>query len=320
MSLIAPIRAGIGGVITTQLNALPGSGVSYVGVDATGQLSLLEGGGDVDLSGKADLTNGEQTVRMRFLELFDLTVETPVALNSEDEILYFGGLPVALIMDVQNLIAAAVTGLLEDKGGFSCAANPNYPVASKGDCYHVTAAGKIGGASGLSVDIGDVICCSADNIGGTQASVGTSWYVLEHNLVGALLSSNNLSDLASAATARSNLGLVIGTHVQAWSAFLDTLAAINATSGTDALARVTSPTFASPIADIYLSSTHSPAFTYNGGGQLTTLTYSDGATKAISYNGDGTVATIVKAVGSTIVTKTFTYSSGVLQSISEVVT
>jgi hypothetical protein len=50
----------------------------------------------------------------------------------------------------------------------------------------VTVAGKIGGASGKSVDVGDVYVASADNAGGTEASVGTSWFVLEHNLVGAV--------------------------------------------------------------------------------------------------------------------------------------
>lgn len=101
----------------------------------------------------------------------------------------------------------AVTGLLDFKGSTDASANPNYPSASKGDAYVVSVAGKVGGASGKSVDIGDVYVAIADNGGGTEASVGTSWIVLEHNLTGALLSANNLSDLASATTARNNLGL-----------------------------------------------------------------------------------------------------------------
>lgn len=88
---------------------------------------------------------------------------------------------------VQAVVANAVTGLLDDKGPLNCSANPNYPAGLKGDCYHVTGAGKIGGVSGVSVEVGDLVACSADNAGGTQAAVGASWYVLEHNLVGAVL-------------------------------------------------------------------------------------------------------------------------------------
>lgn len=99
----------------------------------------------------------------------------------------------------------AVTGLLDFKGSTDASTNPNYPAASKGDAYVISVAGKMGGASGTSVDIGDMIVATADNAGGTEASVGTSWSKLEHNLVGALLASNNLSDVASAATAFGNI-------------------------------------------------------------------------------------------------------------------
>jgi hypothetical protein len=108
---------------------------------------------------------------------------------------------------VKAYVDAAVAGLLDLKGGTDCSANPNYPAASKGDAYYVTVAGKIGGAAGKSVDVGDVYFANADNAGGTEASVGTSWNVLEHNLAGALVAANNLSDLTNTTTARTNLGL-----------------------------------------------------------------------------------------------------------------
>lgn len=104
-------------------------------------------------------------------------------------------------------VDTAVTGLLEFKGSIDASANPNFPAAEKGDAYVITAAGKVGGASGRSVDVGDVVVASADNAGGTEASVGTSWAAMEHNLQGALLAANNLSDVTSASTARTNLGL-----------------------------------------------------------------------------------------------------------------
>lgn len=75
-----------------------------------------------------------------------------------------------------------VTGLLDFKGSTDCSANPNYPAASKGDYYLVSVAGKIGGASGIVVEAGDTYFATADNAGGTQASVGTSWTVIQGNL------------------------------------------------------------------------------------------------------------------------------------------
>lgn len=106
---------------------------------------------------------------------------------------------------VDAAVALAVAGLLEFKSDLNCSANPNYPAGEKGDTYYVSVAGKVGGASGKSVDVGDAIVCKTDNAGGTEVSVGTSWFVLEHNLAGALLAANNLSDVANAATAFGNI-------------------------------------------------------------------------------------------------------------------
>jgi len=50
-------------------------------------------------------------------------------------------------------------------------------------------------------------------------------------LASALVKTNNLSDLSNASTARTNLGVAIGSNVQAWDADLDAIAAISSTSG-----------------------------------------------------------------------------------------
>lgn len=119
-------------------------------------------------------------------------------------------------------VAAAVTGLLDFKGSTDCSANPNYPAGSKGDAYLVSVAGKIGGASGIAVDVGDVYVASADNAGGTQAGVGSSWFLLEHNMAGVYLAGGTDVPVADGGTgsstasgARANLGLALGSDIDA---------------------------------------------------------------------------------------------------------
>lgn len=68
---------------------------------------------------------------------------------------------------------------------------------------------------------------------------GTSWVAIGtlnrtthvFTPANALLPGNNLSDLVNAALARANLGLAIGTNVEAWSANLDALATLAGASG-----------------------------------------------------------------------------------------
>lgn len=71
---------------------------------------------------------------------------------------------------------------LKLKGSTDCSTNPNYPAALKGDFYRVSVAGKIGGASGIDVEVRDAYYALADNAGGDQATVGTSWDVLQGNV------------------------------------------------------------------------------------------------------------------------------------------
>ena len=145
---------------------------------------------------------------------------------------------------VKTAIAAAVTGLFDFQGSTDTSANPNYPAASKGDAYVVTVAGKIGGASGKSVDVGDVYLATADNAGGNEATVGTSWTVLEHNLIGAYVAggtdvpvTDGGTGASTAAGARGNLGTDDAANITSGNlatARMQTnvVAAINAGGGT----------------------------------------------------------------------------------------
>ena len=74
------------------------------------------------------------------------------------------------------------------KGVISASSNPNYPAADAGHAYKISTAGKIGGASGTNVEVGDLIICIADGTAtGTQASVGANWTIVQSNLDGAVV-------------------------------------------------------------------------------------------------------------------------------------
>lgn len=97
-----------------------------------------------------------------------------------------GGLSTPTLSDqaaTKGYVDTAVTGLFDFKGSTDCSSNPNYPVGVVGDAYLVSVAGRIGGASGKQVDVGDLYIALANNAGGTEASVGTSWFVIEHNIL-----------------------------------------------------------------------------------------------------------------------------------------
>ncbi|MEB2775238.1 hypothetical protein SYJ56_07955 [Algoriphagus sp. D3-2-R+10] len=78
-----------------------------------------------------------------------------------------------------------------------CSTEPNYPAADAGDSYKVTVAGKIGGASGILVQVGDLITAITDNGGGTEAAVGTQWFVLQANTDNATESVTGLTRIAT---------------------------------------------------------------------------------------------------------------------------
>lgn len=81
------------------------------------------------------------------------------------------------------------------EGVVDCSANPNYPAADRGSTYRVSVAGKIGGGSGVNVEVGDVLVCLTDGtVSGNHATVGASWTITQGNIDGAVIGPASTTD------------------------------------------------------------------------------------------------------------------------------
>lgn len=181
-------------------------GATFAGIDFTGTFLDLQHSSRLVLN--APQVRFQQLTALRLLATDgnkDAQALSTTTYPDLTELSYVKGATSSLQTQINNLVSQVV-GVLDFQSDLDCSANPNYPSATQGWCYYVSVAGKVGGASGKSVEVGDLLVAKATNAGGTEAAVGASWFVLEHNLVGALVASNNLSDLTNAGTARNNLG------------------------------------------------------------------------------------------------------------------
>jgi len=80
------------------------------------------------------------------------------------------------------------------QGAIDASTTPNYPAADKGDTYKISVAGKIGGASGVNVEVGDMIICDTDSTAsGDQATVGDNWNVFQANIDWAVVTGDTSS-------------------------------------------------------------------------------------------------------------------------------
>ncbi len=90
-----------------------------------------------------------------------------------------------VISEIAARLAAA--DAMTYKGAIDASANPNYPAADSGDTYRISVAGKIGGASGPNVEVGDILLSHVDgSVAGTHAAVGANWDIIQTNIDGAV--------------------------------------------------------------------------------------------------------------------------------------
>lgn len=191
--------SGSDGIEVDSGSPITSSGTIALGVNASTLRSTI------NVENGADVTDAANVNAAGAVMNTDTSTADMQFVIDEDNMVSNSNTKVPTQQSVKAYVDNAVTGLLEFKGATDASSNPNYPAASKGDTYVVSVAGRIGGASGKVVEVGDMYLAIEDNAGGTEASVGASWVVLQHNLDGALLAANNLSDVEDTAQAFNNI-------------------------------------------------------------------------------------------------------------------
>ena len=99
-------------------------------------------------------------------------------------------------------------------GTINCSTNPDYPTSTGGANIYVTNAGKIGGASGVSVSVGNyLICKTATSPTGDHATVGGNWDIYQPttdvtdvNISGGTLTNVKLGSLTDNGFVKSSSG------------------------------------------------------------------------------------------------------------------
>lgn len=125
--------------------------------------------------------NQPKSTNLTALAAFTTDTDVALAANSDTR------------LATQKAVKAYADSLLDAnnamqyKGLIDASASPNYPAASAGWTYKISVAGKIGGASGPNVEVGDTIISLIDGqASGTQAAVGANWDILQSNIDGAV--------------------------------------------------------------------------------------------------------------------------------------
>lgn len=123
------------------------------------------------------------------------SVGSDIALSSSDTILQ----AFQKVQGQLNALSTSVSQGMKVPLPLDCSGNPDYPSADAGDSYKVTVAGRIGGASGPLVQAGDVITALTTNGGGTEAAVGSQWFILQANTDNATELVTGLTRIATSA-------------------------------------------------------------------------------------------------------------------------
>ena len=165
----------------------------------SGLMSLIQAGsetvqGKLELATNAETVTGTDTVRATHAAgtkaAIDARIDNNAALGSSTV-----NAPSQAAVKAYADALIASNDAMVFKGVIDASANPNYPAANRGDTYRISVAGRIGGASGINVEIGDLVICTTDgSASGTQASVGANWTIVQSNLDGVVIGPASSTD------------------------------------------------------------------------------------------------------------------------------
>jgi hypothetical protein len=195
--------------------------------DATHGSSHISTGGDAIAdavaAGASGLMSGTDKTKLDGIAESANNYSLPTA--SADTL---GGVKIGSGVDITDgVISVTVGESMAYKGVIDCSENPNYPAADKGDLYKVSVAGKIGGASGPSVEVGDTMYCDADSTAsGDHATVGSHWGIVQVNIDGAVTGPASSTDNTIA-----RFDSTTGKIIQGSLATIDDSGSINVPSG-----------------------------------------------------------------------------------------
>lgn len=143
--------------------------------------------GIIELATTAETLAGSDAVRAvvpsGLAAAFTDRIDTNVALGSSNVKIPSQA---AVKAYADGIIAAADAMVF--KGVIDASTNPNYPASNRGETYRISVAGKIGGAAGPNVEVGDILMALTDGtVAGTEAAVGAQWSITQNNLDGAVI-------------------------------------------------------------------------------------------------------------------------------------
>lgn len=134
------------------------------------------------LRGAGDARWQLKTTNLDNLATFTTSTDATLAGNSDT------------VLSTQKAVKAYADGLIDARNAFryvgviDASTNPNYPAGNAGDVYKISVAGRIGGASGPAVEVGDTVTLLVDNsVAGNHATVGANWIITQTNIDGAVV-------------------------------------------------------------------------------------------------------------------------------------